>query len=159
MHMSNNKAQGALVLSAIGQLQRLSDAFGRRRVQLARRVGLTEQQWRVLEEISSEHFIPSMFARENDSSAAAVSKVLRQLLDKELVVVSVSQADGRQRAYELSDRGRAVMDELRSDREEAIRTIWADLSPDELTRFCAFAEILTERIERYASRQTGEAKE
>lgn len=157
--MSNNKAQGALVLSAIGQLQRLSDAFGRRRVQLARRVGLTEQQWRVLEEISSEHFIPSMFARENDSSAAAVSKVLRQLLDKELVIVSVSQTDGRQRAYELSDRGRAVMDELRSDREEAIRTIWADLAPEELTRFCAFAETLTERIDHYASRQSGEGKE
>ena len=49
-------------------------------------MGITIEQWRVLEEISTDHFIPSMFARSRDSSAAAVSKILRQLLDGVLVL-------------------------------------------------------------------------
>ena len=149
--MANQSHQQDRVLDAIGQLQRLSDAFGKRRVQLARRVGLTEQQWRVLEEISTEHFIPSLFARNNDSSAAAVSKILRQLLDKGLVVVSVSSSDGRQRDYELSGAGKDVMARLRAHRQKAIDEIWAALPSQELSRFCAFASELIERIERYAS--------
>ena len=47
--------------AAIGSLGRLTDLFQRRRLQLARGVGLTVQQWRVLEEVSTEHFLPSLF--------------------------------------------------------------------------------------------------
>jgi len=92
---------------AIGQLQRLTELFGKRRVQLATGVGLTEQQWRVLEEIATEHFMPSMFARGRRSTAAAVSRIIRQLLDKQLVSVSVSRTDGRQRRYVLTAKGSA----------------------------------------------------
>src|SRR5688572_30242053 len=58
--------------ASIAQLQRLAELFQQRRQQLAKRAGLSEQQWRVLEEISTEHFIPSLFARSSESSAAAV---------------------------------------------------------------------------------------
>ena len=148
--------QQELVLEAIEQLQRLSETFGKRRMQLARSVGLTEHQWRVLEEISTEHFIPSLFARNSDSSAAAVSKILRQLLDKGLVVVSVSSSDGRQRDYELSHLGKDTMARLRAHRQKAIDEIWAELPSQELSRFCTFAGQLTERIEQYASLEAKE---
>ena len=154
--MGNQTRDQELVLDAIAQLQRLSDAFVKRRAQLARGVGLSEQQWRVLEEISTEHFIPSMFARSQESSAAAVSKILRQLLDKGLVAVSVSSSDGRQREYELTTAGRDVMRKLRADRQRAIDQIWARFSRQELTRFCNFATGLTQSIEHYASSEDKE---
>jgi DNA-binding MarR family transcriptional regulator len=138
---------------SIAQLQRLAELFQQRRQQLARRAGLSEQQWRVLEEISTEHFIPSMFARSRESSAAAVSKVLRLLLDKELVRVSVSESDGRHRTYELSAKGQRTLERLRRDRQHAIETIWSDLPVDELRRFNQLGAELIARIERYASQE------
>lgn len=140
----------ARIHRSIEQLQRLTDLFGERRRQLARRVDLTEQQWRVLEEIATEHFMPSMFARTSDQSAAAVSKVLRQLLDRDLVRVSVGAGDRRQRAYELTPRGKDTMTALRAQRERAIEAIWADLSDADLERFNAVSAELIARVETYA---------
>jgi len=49
--------------AAVAALQRLADVFAERREQLAHSAGLSEAQWRVLEEIASEDFMPSLFAR------------------------------------------------------------------------------------------------
>ena len=149
-------APQATVHAAIQELQRLSELFQRRRVQLARRVGLTEQQWRVLEQISSEHFMPSMFARDNESSAAAVSKTIRQLLDKNLIVVSISQGDGRQRDYDLTAEGKRTLATLRRHRKRAIDTIWATMPARQLEDFRATAAHLTARIEAYAAEEKKE---
>lgn len=142
------------ITDAIAALQRLSEVFQRRRAQLARRAGLTEQQWRVLEQIATEHFMPSMFARDNESSPAAVSKTIRQLLDKDLVAVSISAADGRQRDYELTTAGKRLMTDLRRQRRRAIDAIWTDLPDRQLTSFCATALELTRRIEAYAAEES-----
>lgn len=139
-----------IIHRSIALLQRLTELFEQRRQQLAARVGITEQQWRVLEEISSEHFIPSLFAKSQESSAAAVSKVLRQLLDKELVRVSVSETDGRLRQYELSPKGQKLMERLRRYRQRAIETIWAGLPADKLRVFSDLSAELVIRIEHYA---------
>jgi DNA-binding MarR family transcriptional regulator len=143
-------ADTTTIHDSIARLQRLTDLFQQRRGQLAERAGLTEQQWHVLEEISTEHFIPSLFAKSEECSAAAVSKVLRQLLDKELVRVSVSQADGRQRQYELSPRGRRTMEHLRKQRQRAIEAIWTGLPARELRTWSELSAELIARIERYA---------
>jgi DNA-binding MarR family transcriptional regulator len=135
---------------AIACLQRLADAFERRRAQLASSVGLTEHQWAVLEEISSEHFMPSMFAKTRASTPAAVSKTIRQLVDRGLVSVSLSKSDGRQRNYVLTSQGKQAMAKLRHDRELAIRRIWLPLDRDRLRSFVAFGTALTERLEQYA---------
>jgi DNA-binding MarR family transcriptional regulator len=148
-----------LVHESIARLSRLSDLFVARREQLARRVGLTEQQWRVLEEISTEHFIPSMFARSQDSSAAAVSKLLRQLLDKDLVRVSISENDGRQRAYELSPAGKRVMTRLRKLRQDAIEEVWLALPKADLVRWSELSRELIERIEQHAERERAHDKD
>lgn len=139
---------------AIAALQRLAELFVARRVALARRVGLTEQQWRVLEEISTEHFMPSMFAKSRDSSPAAVSKILRQLLDKGLVVTSVSQADGRQRNYELSEGGTRTMSELRRHRQVAIDEVWMHFGDDALQRFATTANQISDAIEEFANQSS-----
>ena len=141
----------AQVHEAIACLRRLSDSFRRRRETLALSVGLTDGQWGVLEEISREHFMPSMFAKTHDSSAAAVSKTLRQLLDKGFVSVSLSKSDGRQRSYVLTPKGRRVLETLREERELAIEKIWLTLEPAEIEHFVAFGTDLSERLEQYAT--------
>jgi DNA-binding MarR family transcriptional regulator len=139
-----------VVHAAIAQLTRLTDLFAQRREQLAEHVGLTASQWALLEEISTEHFMPSMFAKSEDRSRAAVSKVIRQLLDRGLIRVAISAADGRQREYALTADGRATLDKLRRERERAIEAIWLLLDPAQLEQFKAFSGDLIERIERYA---------
>jgi DNA-binding MarR family transcriptional regulator len=134
------------VHAAIEVLKQLSDLFAERRAQLAGSVGLTEQQWSVLEGISAEHFMPSLFARQRESSAAAVSKILRQLLDKKLVRVHLSPEDGRQRRYELTATGHKILSSLAAERERAISAIWKGFSSVELQRFISFGERLTEQM-------------
>src|SRR5271154_7351317 len=112
------------IFRAIEAMTALAEIFGRRREVLARDAGITIEQWRVLEEISTEHFIPSMFARSRDSSAAAVSKILRQLLDGGLVSAAIGQADRRNRSYKLTARGNRTLAELRASRQAASGGIW-----------------------------------
>lgn len=141
------------VHGAITQLQRLAELFRRRRVQLAQAVGLTEEQWRVLEQIATEHFMPSLFARSRETSAAAVSRTIRQLLDKKLVSVSVAPGDGRQRRYVLTARGTRTLDGLRARRRAAIDAIWMDLDPAGLDAFTRFSDELATRLEAWAAQE------
>ena len=47
---------------AIRALQQLAELFDLRRRQLASEVGIGEAQWRLLEEVAEEHFMPASFA-------------------------------------------------------------------------------------------------
>ncbi len=136
---------------AIAGLQRLADDFAERRAQLAAEVGLTPAQWRVLEEISSEDFMPSLFARRRAQSPAAVSKTLRQLADAGWVDVAIGEQDARRRRYTLTTDGRRVLTRLRRARERAIAEIWGELPIRELESFADFSEVLGERLEAYAA--------
>ena len=138
------------VHAAIATVQRLSELFRERRAQLAQGAGVSEQQWRVLEEVATEHFMPSMFARGRERTPAAVSRIIRQLLDKRLISVSVSAADGRQRDYELTTRGTRVLTQLRESRRQAIDAVWMDMDPAALRGFTRFSGQLIERLEAYA---------
>ena len=144
--------------AAIDCLGRLSELFRQRRQELAASVGLTDQQWSVLDEIENEHFMPSMFARRRESSAAAVSKILRQLQDKELVVVSVDASDGRQRHYELSARGKTTLQELRARRQHAIENVWQQFDTATLQSFTGFGNELMRALEQYSSHTSPEAR-
>ncbi|HSC86089.1 MAG TPA: MarR family winged helix-turn-helix transcriptional regulator [Polyangiaceae bacterium] len=139
-------------LQAIEVLGRLAAVFTERRRQLAESVGLTDQQWQALEEIQSEHFMPSLFARERKSSAAAVSKILRQLTDKGLITSSVRGDDGRKREYEITGPGLRALGTLRAERQRAIEHVWLSLSPAHLTDWTTVGSELAERLETYAAR-------
>ena len=134
---------------AIEGLGRLSDLFEQRRTQLAREAGLTPPQWRLLEEIASDRFMPTLFARRREKSAAAVSKTLRQLIEATLVSVAISSGDRRQRDYKLTASGRRVLERLSRSRARAIEAIWADLEPDALAHFADFSHELADRLEAY----------
>jgi DNA-binding MarR family transcriptional regulator len=140
-------------LGAIEALSRLSGAFQRRRQALAASAGLSEGQWELLEEISTEHFMPSMFARSRSSSAAAVSKTLRQLKEKGLVTAALGSEDARHRDYELTAKGRKAIAGLRAGREAAIGAIWSRLDAGEVEAFAAFGAELAARLEAYDERK------
>jgi DNA-binding MarR family transcriptional regulator len=140
--------------AAIACLARLTALMERRRAQLAAGAGLTEQQCGVIEEIATEQFMPSLFARRRDSSPAAVSKILRQLGDKGLILTTVAERDGRQRRYSLTSKGRRALQRLREMREEAIRRVWLELDGAGMRAFTAFGERLAENLEAYASTRT-----
>jgi len=148
-----NKLRVRAAHEAIERLTRLTELFQERRQQLAERVGLTVGQWSVLEQISTEHFIPSLFAQNEATSRAAVSKVIRQLLDRQLIQVAVSQLDGRQRDYALTPAGKTVLEKLRLERQRAIDAIWLPLDPSALADFNQFTHQLIERIERFADKE------
>jgi DNA-binding MarR family transcriptional regulator len=148
------ESRGKEIEAAIESLGRLADLFQQRRAQLASGVGLTVQQWRVLEEIPSQHFLPSLFARKRSCTPAAVSKILRQLLGKGLIRADISRDDGRQRRYRLTPDGERVIEQLRDDRRLAIRAIWSDLPSSEVTRFARFARELGDRMESFAAQPT-----
>ncbi len=156
--MSARERKAPAIDRAIQALQRLTELFERRRTQLAREVGLSDQQWRVLEEIGRDDFMPSLFARSRESHPAAVSRVLRQLQDGGLVTASISERDARQRDYALTARGRQLLERLRASRERAIDEVWAGLSARELTRFASFSEELAERLDRYSRHQDEKEK-
>ena len=144
---------------AIGRLQRLADLFHQRRTQLAQGAGLTEAQWEILERIATDHFMPSMFARHRESSAPAVSRVIRQLVRKKLITVSLSDKDGRQRRYQLTARGQKILEMLRATRRRAIDAIWMDLDPRALAAFTEFSGGLIARLEAYAGQGKSPSRE
>lgn len=139
--------------SAIAALQRLSELFVERRRQLAREAGISQAEWRLLEEIAAERFMPSLFARRRERSPAAVSRVLRGLVDGGLVRASVGEGDARQRVYRLTARGRERMTRLRERRERAIAEIWRRFPASELAEFERLASALADALERYAEAQ------
>ncbi len=147
-------SQSRSLSRAISALQRLSDLFVERREQLAAQAGLSVSQWRVLEEVASEHFMPSLFARRRAVSPAAVSKLIRGLLDRDLVQVSISSSDGRQREYALTSHGEETLAQLRANRAGAIAAVWGDLAEEDLLRFSEFGEQLGDRLEAYADQKS-----
>ena len=132
---------------AITVLQRLSDLVAERREQIAREAELTVPQWRILEEIASEHFMPSLFAQRRAVTPAAVSKLVRGLLERGLIRAAIAEGDRRKRRYELTPAGRRTLDRVRATRQQAIDAIWADLPVRELEAFARFGERLGERLE------------
>ena len=148
-----NKKTRPATLAAIQSLQRLTDLFRERRLQLAGAIGLSEAQWRLLEEIAGEAFMPSMFAKRQDCSPAAISRTLRQLQDRELVAARISQTDARQRVYSLTAAGRRMLERLHRERAQAIEAIWEPYNASELERFTRFATRLGDDLEAYRRRE------
>jgi DNA-binding MarR family transcriptional regulator len=134
---------------AISALQRLSDLFNQRRQEIAQEAGLSVRQWGLLEEIATEHFMPSLFAERRSVTPAAVSKLVRGLLERDLIRATIGTGDRRQRNYVLTAAGRRLLDKVRLTRQTAIDEVWADLPATELRRFTQFGEKLGDRLESY----------
>jgi len=134
---------------AIATLQRLSDLFNQRREQIALEGGVSVRQWGILEEIATEHFMPSLFAQQKSVTPAAISKLVRSLLERHLIRARIAEGDRRHRNYLLTAAGERLLDRVRHARQNAITEIWADLSVSELRQFSKFGDKLGDRLETY----------
>jgi len=150
----SEKAQ--LALAAVEVLGRLAALFDERRRQLAEGAGLTVVQWQALEQVQHEHFMPTMFAAQRSSSTAAVSKVLRQLVDKGLIVASLSEKDGRQRDYKVTEQGEQILAYVREQRKRAISEIWLKLGHEDLGQFISIGGQIAERLDEWATQSAQE---
>lgn len=146
-----------MALQCVEVLGQLAGLFDERRKQLAEAAGLTVQQWQVLEEVQHEHFMPSLFAERRASSAAAVSKILRQLTDKGLITAHVSERDARQRDYIVTPVGQGILSQVRALRQEAIDEVWLKLTPEALEQFLSVGGELASRLNTLAA--TGRPKQ
>ncbi|WP_326523860.1 homoprotocatechuate degradation operon regulator HpaR [Sphingomonas sp.] len=76
-----------------------------------REAGVTEQQWRVLRVLSdATRLDPSTLATHAMLHPPSVTRILRDLLDKGLIVRSADETDGRRSFIALTDEGRAVVE-------------------------------------------------
>ena len=144
-------------IAAIDALIRLTEAVERRRRQLARGAGLTDAQWRVLEQIAQDDFLPSLFARDRRLKPAAVSRTLRELLARDWIRSVPGTGDRRQREYRLTGRGRQVLARLARARERALVAVLDVLPPAELARFTGFATQLADGLEAHQVEGDAEA--
>ena len=138
-----------ITATAIANLQRLADTFAERRRQLAAGIDLTEAQWRVLAEVGDEDFLPSLFARRRSITPAAVSRTLRQLLERDLVKSGIGAKDGRQRRYQLTAKGVKALEEVAAARAAAVAEVWAEIPKRDLATFSRVSGELAERLVRY----------
>lgn len=144
------KTKREKVYKAIEQLRALSHVYMKKRRELAQKVDLTEAQWRMLEEISDEGFMPSLFAAKSDLTKAAVSKILKQLQEQKLVEVSSSEKDGRVKEYQLTKRAAGKLEKLREHRRQAIDAIWMKTDEPLLDASLEFNEALIQRFLEYS---------
>ena len=105
--------------------------------------------------MATEHFLPSLFARDRRCTAAAVSRTLRQLRERGLIEAAIGAEDGRQRRYRLTRKGTRLLERIRGARKEAIGRVWKGLPARELARFTETAGALAERLESYADEVDG----
>ena len=96
--------------------------------------------------------MPSLFAARRSVTAPAISKLVRNLLDRGLIRSSIAESDRRQREYALTAAGRRVLNRVRLARQGAIDRVWSDLPASDLRRFARFGEELSDRLETYLER-------
>jgi DNA-binding MarR family transcriptional regulator len=98
-----------------------------------------------------------MFAHKRASSAAAVSKILRQLTEKGIIVAHISEVDGRQRDYEVTPLGQKLLTSVRKERERAIAEVWLSLNREELADFHSIGDALATKLQTWteANRENG----
>jgi DNA-binding MarR family transcriptional regulator len=95
-----------------------------------------------------------MFARGREQSPAAVSRVIRQLLDRKLIAPAVARGnDRRHRTYALTALGRRTLEALRTRRGDAVEAVWLHLDARDLSTFTKVSSELAARLEAYAARQ------
>ena len=97
--------------------------------------------------------MPSIFARRRSCTPAAVSRTLRQLLERDLVRASIGESDGRQRVYRLTPKGRRALERLTARRRHAIDSIWSPMRRTDLRNFTRLANDLAKRLEDYTEKQ------
>ena len=93
--------------------------------------GLTASQYHALQEISDGCFPMQRLARKMLVSASTATRVVQQLVDKQLVVRHLDEKDRRTIRVRLSRKGLSQLRRVRSIRVENAEEILASIDPEE----------------------------
>ncbi|MBO1437966.1 MarR family transcriptional regulator [Meiothermus sp. CFH 77666] len=105
------------------------------------RLGLAPTDPWLLAEIE-RHRYPTEAVRAMQMPAPTVSQMLRRLEQAGLVVRSLDSADLRRYRFELTERGRALLEESRQHIQRAMERRLERLSPKERQQFARWLEVL-----------------
>ena len=115
--------------------------------------GLTASQYHALQEISEGCLPMQQLAKKMLVSASTATRVVQQLVDKQLVVRNLDEKDRRTIRVHLSRKGLRQLRRVRSIREENAEEILASIDPEEHEALIRSLSLL-----EAASRRCHEAK-
>jgi DNA-binding MarR family transcriptional regulator len=79
-----------------------------------------------------------------------VSKILRQLTDKGIIVAGISEKDARQRDYTVTPLGKKLLARVRKERQRAIDEVWRKFDDKRLALFQSVGGELALRLDAWA---------
>ncbi|MBC5781352.1 MarR family transcriptional regulator [Ramlibacter sp. USB13] len=135
------------------RLSRLLNASGAMVVRLCEgRYGITRREWRVIALLAEEGAMsPSGLAERTHLERGRVSALITQLVAKDLLQRQAVAGDARRAEVSLSEKGRALYDELLPQSAAFNREVLDALSAEEQDAFDAMLQKLTEAAERLAA--------
>lgn len=108
------------------------------------RFDLTVPQFYTLLHLSFHEGEPKMsdLARRTHQSAASLTGVIDRLIDKHLVARARPEGDRRQVTVQVTERGTALLHEVKHARTERIRLALGDIDPTEVTTLLRLLETI-----------------
>lgn len=156
-------ARAATEEAIIVALFDIANHLARRGERLARRAGLTTQQWLVLLEIAGDPsfrrargasgsgqggVLPSEIATGRGVSRATVSAVVAQLERLGLIEQVDDPSDGRRRRLQITSDGRSALADIEPERRRTNRRLLGTLAPRERDAFLRYLQgCLAELVE------------
>lgn len=133
------------------RLYRIHVTAGRQVVQMCdERHGITRREWRVLSFVAENEGVPSSELAERAMlDRARTSRTLTSLADKQLIERRPKPSDRREVHIHLSERGRAVHDDVFPRIAAINQSLVADLSPEDravLSRAIAHIQATADRL-------------
>ena len=134
--------------AVIGRVVRLASLIRRDTDDLLARAELTRTEFDVLCAVRRNGVLnPGQLSREMLASGAAITKRLDRLSRLDLVSRSASARDRRVVLVRLTDKGRAVVDELLPSQLEAERAALANLSEADRARLASLLAAMLQTLE------------
>lgn len=117
---------------------------------ILRDAGLTEQQWRVLRILAFEHQTePSALAEAALLHAPSVTRILKELVERELITREPDVQDRRRANLTLSDQGHVLVDHI-AEQTTIVLAHYADIfGPGRLNRLLTELAAFTDAIDQW----------
>jgi DNA-binding MarR family transcriptional regulator len=139
--------------SVIMTLLKVADNLIKNGDVVCQKVGITTQQWRVMLHLAGDPniayvaenqpdrpYLASELADAFNVSRPNITNLVNALIEKELVVQSVEDADRRRKYLRLTNKGRAILETIEPYRHKANQRLLSHLTDKERTQFLTFLE-------------------
>lgn len=121
---------------------------------ILRDAGVTEQQWRMLRILAFEHQTePSALAEAALLHAPSVTRILKDLVERKLIIREADAQDRRRANLTLSDQGRALVDRIAEQTTIVIARYAEIFGTDRLNGLMTELAAFTRAIDQWATEE------